>query len=68
MPKFIIEREMAGVGAASAQDMRGAAKTSCDVLRATGPDIQWVESYVQIALFSRPAAAASTIRARRAMD
>ena len=46
MPKFIIEREMAGVGAASAQDMQGAAKTSCDVLRAMGPEIQWVESYV----------------------
>ncbi len=46
MPKFIIEREMAGVGAASAKDMQGAATTSCDVLRAMGPDIQWVESYV----------------------
>jgi hypothetical protein len=46
MPKFIIEREMAGVGAASAQDMQGAAQTSCNVLRAMGPDIQWVESYV----------------------
>ena len=46
MPKFIIEREMAGVGGASAQDMRNAAKTSCDVLRAMGPEIQWVESYV----------------------
>jgi hypothetical protein len=46
MPKFIIEREMAGVGAASSQDMQGAARTSCDVLRAMGPEIQWVESYV----------------------
>jgi hypothetical protein len=46
LPKFIIEREMAGIGAASAQVMQGAAQTSCSVLRAMGPDIQWVESYV----------------------
>ncbi|WP_207538875.1 DUF4242 domain-containing protein [Sabulicella rubraurantiaca] len=46
MPKFIIEREMVGIGAASDEDMRGAAKTSCDVLRALGPEIQWIESYV----------------------
>lgn len=46
MPKFIIERGIAGVGSASAQDMQNTAKTSCDVLRAMGPEIQWVESYV----------------------
>jgi hypothetical protein len=46
MPKFIIEREMPGVGQASAAELQGASQTSCDVLRAMGPDIQWVESYV----------------------
>ncbi len=46
MPKFIIEREMPGVGQASASDLHGAATTSCTVLRAMGPEIQWVESYV----------------------
>lgn len=46
MPKFIIEREMAGAGKLSAQDLQGAAQTSCDVIRQLGPEIQWVQSYV----------------------
>lgn len=46
MPEFVIERNMPGVGALGAQDLKGASQTSCDVLRALGPDIQWVHSYV----------------------
>lgn len=46
MPKFIIEREMAGAGKLSTQDLQGAAQTSCDVIRQLGPEIQWVQSYV----------------------
>lgn len=46
MPKFIIEREMPGAGKLPAQDLQGAAQTSCNVLRQLGPEIQWVESYV----------------------
>jgi hypothetical protein len=46
MPKFIIEREMPGVGALPDSEIQGAARTSCDVLRAMGPEVQWVESYV----------------------
>ena len=46
MPQFVIEREMPGVGALSAQDLQGASQGSCDVLRQLGPDIQWVHSYV----------------------
>jgi hypothetical protein len=46
MPQFVIEREMPGVGSASPQDLKTASQTSCDVLRALGPDIQWVHSYV----------------------
>lgn len=46
MPQFVIEREMPGIGAASAQDLRGASQTSCSVLRDLGPEIQWVHSYV----------------------
>ena len=46
MPKFIIEREMAGVGQAPTTALQAAARTSCDVLREMGPEIQWVESYV----------------------
>ena len=46
MPQFVIEREMPGVGSASAADLRGASQTSCGVLRELGPEIQWVHSYV----------------------
>ena len=46
MPKFIIEREMPGVGGLSDSDYTGAAQKSCDVLRALGPEVQWIHSYV----------------------
>lgn len=46
MPKFVIERDMPGVGGLSAADLQGASRTSCDVLREMGPQIEWVESYV----------------------
>ena len=46
MPQFVIERDMPGIGGASAADLKGASQTSCSVLRDLGPDIQWVHSYV----------------------
>jgi hypothetical protein len=46
MPQFVIERDMPGIGEASAADLKGASQTSCNVLRDLGPDIQWVHSYV----------------------
>jgi len=46
MPKYVIEREMEGVGSSSAEDFKNAAQTSCDVLRKMGPEIQWLHSYV----------------------
>jgi hypothetical protein len=46
MPKFIIEREIPGVGASTAEAMQAVSQTSCNVLRDMGPQIQWVESYV----------------------
>jgi hypothetical protein len=46
MPKFIIEREIAGVGKLTAADLQGASAKSCSVLRDLGPQIQWVESFV----------------------
>ncbi len=46
MPQFVIEREMPGIGGASAADLKGASQTSCSVLRELGPEIQWVHSYV----------------------
>jgi hypothetical protein len=46
MPKFVIERDMAGAGKLSPQDLKGVAQKSCGVLRAMGSQIQWIESYV----------------------
>lgn len=46
MPKYIIEREIPGAGAMSAEKLRGVAQHSCGVLRDLGSDIQWQQSYV----------------------
>jgi hypothetical protein len=46
MPKYVIERELPGAGALSAQQLQGISQTSCGVLRELGPSIQWVQSYV----------------------
>jgi len=46
MPKFVIERNMPGVGNLSAGELKGAAQKSCSVLRELGSDIQWLHSYV----------------------
>ena len=46
MPKFIIERDIQGVGALGDQDFQGISQKSCGVLRDLGPEVQWIESYV----------------------
>ncbi|HEU0174412.1 MAG TPA: DUF4242 domain-containing protein [Blastocatellia bacterium] len=46
MPKYIIERDMPGVGKASQQDLQAVSQKSCNVLAEMGPKIQWVQSYV----------------------
>ena len=46
MPKFVIEREIPGAGKLSPQELQGISQKSCSVLKAMGPQIQWVESYV----------------------
>lgn len=46
MPKFVIEREVPGVGQLSAQELQAISQKSCNVLRGMGPQIQWVQSYV----------------------
>lgn len=46
MPKYVIEREIAGVGKLSADDLRSVSQKSCGVLRNLGPQIQWLHSYV----------------------
>jgi len=46
MPKFLIERNMPGVGSLSTADLKGASQKSCSVLHEIGPDVQWIHSYV----------------------
>ena len=46
MPKYIIEREIPGAGKLSPDELRGISQKSCNVLRALGPEIQWLESFV----------------------
>ncbi len=44
--KFIIERDIPGVGTFEREQLRGAAAKSNEVLNELAPDIQWLESYV----------------------
>ena len=46
MKRFLIERAIPQVGSLDREQLRGAAKKSNEVLRALGPDIQWIESFV----------------------
>lgn len=46
MPKYIIEREIPGVGEQTAPQLQAIAQTSCGILLELGPSIQWVESFV----------------------
>jgi hypothetical protein len=46
MPKYVIERNMPGVGKLSAEELQTASQTSCTVLNNLGPQVQWVQSYV----------------------
>ncbi|HSJ09060.1 MAG TPA: DUF4242 domain-containing protein [Longimicrobiales bacterium] len=46
MPKYVIEREMPGVGGLTPDELRGASRKSCDVIDGLGTGVQWVHSYV----------------------
>ena len=46
MPKYVIERDVPGVGKLSAQEVQGLSQKSCSALNKLGPQIQWVQSYV----------------------
>lgn len=46
MPKYVIEREIPGVGGSTADALQSVSQTSCSVLRELGPEIQWLHSYV----------------------
>ncbi|HEY3625316.1 MAG TPA: DUF4242 domain-containing protein [Terracidiphilus sp.] len=46
MPKFVIERELAGAGKLPPDQLKAISQKSCGVLRELGPGIQWLESFV----------------------
>jgi hypothetical protein len=46
MHKYVIERDLPGVGNLDRDGLHAASAKSCGVLEELGPDIQWVHSYV----------------------
>lgn len=46
MPKYVIEREVAGAGALSEEELREMSLRSIAVLGDLGSKIQWIHSYV----------------------
>lgn len=46
MPKYLIERNVAGAGKFSRGELQAASAKSNDVLRDLGSDVQWLHSYV----------------------
>jgi Nickel responsive protein SCO4226-like len=46
MPKFVIERDIVGIGNLPRQELQAISRKSSSVLHSMGPDIQWVHSYV----------------------
>ena len=46
MPKFVIEREIAGAGKLAREELQAISQKSCAVLAGMGPKIQWVQSFV----------------------
>ena len=46
MKRYVIERNMPGVGGMSAADLKGGSAKSNEVLAKLGTDVQWVQSFV----------------------
>jgi hypothetical protein len=46
MPKYLIERTVPGAGQMDAAALAAIARSSNEVLRELGPDVQWIHSYV----------------------
>lgn len=45
MPKFMIEREIPGIGNMPADELRTVSQQSNKVIAGLGPEIQWLHSY-----------------------
>jgi Protein of unknown function (DUF4242) len=46
MPKYVIERDVPGIGNATREEVRTISQKSWSVLNQLGPTIQWLHSYV----------------------
>lgn len=46
MPKFVIEREVPGIGNLTDAEIRAVSQRSVAAIRSLGHDIQWLHSYV----------------------
>ncbi len=46
MPKYVIERDIPGIGDSTSEEFLAISQKSCDVLHHLGPSIQWLQSYV----------------------
>lgn len=46
MRRFILERDIPGIGRAEGEELRAVARNFNKIVSRFGPDIQWVESYV----------------------
>ena len=46
MPKYVIERDIPGVGKFTSEQLKGISQTSCSVLSKLGSEIKWIESFV----------------------
>jgi Protein of unknown function (DUF4242) len=46
MPKYVIERDIPGVGDVTPEQVLAISQKSCSVLNNLGPKIQWLHSYV----------------------
>ncbi len=46
MKKYVIEREIPGIGRTDASGLRDAAERSNEALAKLAPDVQWVQSFV----------------------
>ena len=46
MKRYVVERDIAGVGALNADQLKGAAATSNEALTKLAGKVQWVESFV----------------------
>ncbi len=46
MTTFVIEREIDGIGGATADELKAISQKSCGVLAQLGDGVRWVHSYV----------------------